>query len=145
MKQQPIETVLKKWLKIKPYGCNIKIAGRHFAGRFAETLFEPTSFLWGSNILRINFDQYEILTILKPEGVKILNKTNLVITDAAEIRIGWYYYGRDIKSANWCENIYIINGKKIQLIEIFNSQISEKIFTYDGEYMIDIDTIITSM
>ncbi len=142
MEPQNIESVLKKWFKNKPHSCNIEIAGRHFAGRFAESLFEPTSFLLGSDILRINFSQSEILTIFKPEGVQILDQTNLIITNATEFRLGWYYYGRDIKSENWCEDIYQINKKKIQLVEIFDNKITKEIFEYEGEYLISIDPII---
>ena len=52
----------------------------------------------------------------------------LIITNATEFRLGWYYYGREIKSENWCEDIYQINKKKIQLVEIFDNKITKEIF-----------------
>lgn len=140
MNQQDIKSILKKWFKTKPHSCNLEIAGRHFAGKYAETLFDPISFLYENDILRINFDQYEVFTISKPEKVSILDQTDLVITKAEEIRIGWYYYGRDIKSENWCEDIYKIDGKKIQLFEIFDNKVTKKIIEFDDEYLIYIES-----
>ncbi|MHA1954040.1 MAG: hypothetical protein ACW96U_08850 [Candidatus Heimdallarchaeaceae archaeon] len=131
-----IEKVLEKWFKLKPEYCNIEIAGRSFGGRYGESLQDPESFFIGSDILRINFHRYEILTIVKPEGVKLVEGDELVISSAKEVRFGWFYYGGDIKSVNWCEEIYRIQKDHIQFISIFEKEIKEETKLWDGEFLV---------
>ena len=134
-----IEKVVDKWFQLKPKDCNIKIAGRSFGGRYGEGLQNPVSFFIGSDILRINFHLYEILTIVKPEGVSVINGENLVIRTAKEVRFGWFYYGGAIKSVNWCEEIYRVQEEEIQFIEIFENKISDEVRKFDGEYLVYIE------
>jgi hypothetical protein len=134
-----IEKVLKKWFKLEPRNCNIEIAGRIFGGRHGEAVQNPVSYFLGSDILRINFHLYEILTIVNPEEVKIIEPNDLVVRNASEVRFGWFYYGRAVESVNWCEGIYRIQEEKIQFIDIFGDQITEEIIEFDDEYIVYLD------
>ena len=139
MNKYQIEETLKRWFKLNPKNCNIEIAGRIFGGRHGEAVQNPVSYYLGSDILRINFHLYEILTIANPEEVKIVELKDLVVQNASEVRFGWFYYGRAIESINWCEDIYRIQEGKIQYVEIFGNQITEKIIKFDEEYLVYIE------
>ena len=121
-----VQKTLKQWFKLKPEFVDIVMAGRIFGGRYGESTQQPESFFCGANFLRINFEPYEILTIFNPGEVSLDQDMDLVIDTASEVRFGWYYYGRDPISKNWCEDIYINKKKYVENILIFDSKIERK-------------------
>jgi glyoxylate carboligase len=126
MDVKAVEKTLKEWLKLKPQYVDIIMAGRIFGGRFGESSQQPESFFCGDKFLRINFDPYEILTVFNPREVNLNQDDDLVIVTASEVRFGWYYYGRDPISKNWCEDIYINKNTYVENILIFDSSVKRK-------------------
>jgi glyoxylate carboligase len=127
------EKTLKQWFKLKPQFVDIIMAGRIFGGRYGESTQQPESFLCGDKFLRINFEPYEVLTVFKPGEVSLNQDMDLVIDIASEVRFGWYYYGRDPISKNWCEDIYINKKKYVENILIFDSSVKRKRIVNDKE------------
>ena len=138
MDVKAVEKTLKRWFKLKPKYVDIIMAGRIFAGRFGESTQQPQSFFCGDKFLRINFDPYEILTVFNPGEVSLNQDYDLVIDVASEVRFGWYYYGRDQISKNWCEDIYINKKNYVENILIFDSSVERKRIVNKKEFFIEL-------
>ena len=77
-----------------------------------------------------------MLTVIKPEGVNIIDKNTLVMRSAEEVRWGYYSYGEKIKSENWREQIYHVKEKHVLYREIPSLTISEDKIEFDEEYLV---------
>ncbi len=136
MDSKEIEKVLIKWFKLKPKYCDIEIAGQILGGRHGECLQDPVSFIIAKDILRINFHTYEMLTITKPDGVRLMENYALVVRSAEEVRFGHYSYGDKIKSDNWLEHIYQVKEGYIQYRMIPDREWVEETIEFDGKYLV---------
>ncbi len=138
MDMKIVEKLVNQWFKLRPKYVDMIFAGRYFGGRHGESRQQPESFFCGADILRINFEPYEILTVYNPKVVSINQGKDLVIERASEIRFGWYYYGRNQISKNWCEDIYLNKKNYVEHISIFDGRIERKRMINDKEFLIEL-------
>ena len=64
---------------------------------------------------------------------------NLVIDRASEVRFGWYYYGRNQISKNWCEDIYLNKKNYVENILIFDGTIKRKRIINNKEFLVELN------
>jgi hypothetical protein len=58
-----------------------------------DNLHQPRDFSLSDGVLKITFDENEVLTVWKPRNLRI-DKSSFVIGDADHVRWEWFCYGR---------------------------------------------------
>lgn len=81
---------------------SLRFFGEWFGGR-RDNLHVVVGSSATNDLLIVNFDGGEVLTLTRPEGVTINDETFL-IEDAERVRWEWFYYGRPRRP----ENLYVI-------------------------------------
>ncbi len=77
-----------------------------------------------------------MLTLTKPEGVRLIENSTLVVCSAEEVRFGHYSYGNKIKSDNWLEQIYQVKEDHIQYRVIPDREYVEEKIKFNGKYLV---------
>jgi|GEM_PF-5543243 len=121
MDSNHIQNVMEQWFSNRSKRpINLRFSGCWFAGRPEEAPQNPISFSVGQDKLIINFEPTERLTIIEPEGIKIVDDTqndfSLIIPVAERAVFGWHYYGRPQTAENWCEEAYFDKGQAIEMV-----------------------------
>ena len=81
-------------------------------GRPMDNIHQSRSATFEEQILKIIFDQGEILEVWNPSGLAVEGRI-LRIPKAYKVRWTWYYYGRPQKPENLMHLEYTVEGNKI--------------------------------
>jgi len=128
-----MEDIFAKWFETAKGGwLDVIIADRVFGGRHGESPQTPTSYQIVGPVVQIRFKTTERLTITLPEKAVIGPHRELIVTDAADVRFGWHYYGKPQVPEHWCEEIYHRVGDLVQLTRIGPLSPSYEEFEYSG-------------
>ena len=131
--------IIKKWVEAnKGNGIDIVIAGRVFGGRHGESPQIPKEFSYVDEILKMQFNTTELLTIINPSDIVLGEYEQLIIPNASEVVWGWHYYGRPQIDENWCEEIYKHQGDKIELDRTGPLMPGRETFSYNDNSFIEL-------
>ena len=108
--------VIARWLDANRDGyVDVIIAGRIFGGRHGESPQSPKRWAQSDDAVAIHFGTTELLTITKPTAFTLGEHTELLVPNAVAVLWGWHYYGRPQTDANWCTELFSVDGDNVTL------------------------------
>jgi hypothetical protein len=116
---------------------DVIIAGEIFGGRRGELPQVVKELEFGYDKFVIKFGTTEILSIYRPEKIKIGKQKQLIVESASKAIFGWHHYGVAQSDETWSEITYLKSNKKVQVV--WTGVITDRrVIDYPGDKFVEL-------